>query len=439
MALPSCCSHVTLCLGVEATAVCFMSFYICKFYGEEMIGSPISNRFRQRFAVFIFLLFFLGDTLSWGGRHAGFFLAIPFSSIGQILVLLILGSISVIWIWRTVIHPIGWAILMSLALLISAAAVRVLTSLVGEITDYLTIARYLVFFGVGAVIGAVPVPAKLRRISVGSLIAILIAVLTFTDWNSMEFATMQNSFNYLRLADNLVVVALAAICLSRHFYSAVPLFVMSVLALFIVNSRFALAGFIVVGLTLLLIVHGSKSLVLLPILVAVLWFLFKGTGLSDILVQTRVFRLLLSPNADSSLAVRRDLLRMGWDSLRSSWFVGDFKGQLRNGSYGWYIHNGLAYWRQYGLMAFTALSGLVVSSILYILRYKWSYARLSNWQVFSVGYFVYTVLGLIFAKSHVYTGFYVAVGLVFSSLQTSANNGVTTIRHSCDEVLSGGV
>jgi hypothetical protein len=156
--------------------------------------------------------------------------------------------------------------------------------------------------------------------------------------------------------------------LTMRVHIKAALVALSVVTLYLLGARSEFFGFLFV-----LIISGIISMLrsgltakilffLMFILVALLFYAIQGSEYAN--RQLEVFKLAES----SSISRRLMYLREGWEYLKLSPILGDYAGQLREGSFGSYTHNALSAWRQFGIVGFSLYFGLSVFSLYTAVR-----------------------------------------------------------------------
>lgn len=110
---------------------------------------------------------------------------------------------------------------------------------------------------------------------------------------------------------------------------------------------------------------------------------------------------LLDISNSESLEQRLHFLELGLSDIAASPILGVYGGQVRNGEFGTYIHNGLDMWRQFGLMAFAIFCGLTIYCVIVSGRRVLSSAPGSSSWMFP-GYISFFSLVLVVATKGIF-------------------------------------
>lgn len=229
------------------------------------------------------------------------------------------------------------------------------------------IVAWVALFGVGYYL----VPTKwLVRWS-----AVLFLIMTAIAWLHLDLSRMM--FNPRALADNstevatyqgfarsYVVTALLLLAVERRLVGQLGIVLLSVPTLFILGARTEFTAFFLVlafwfaqlyrsygglktaAVALVLVLCASSALVAVPQL-----------------VSSRVANLL-DLASDSSWRGRQERLAAGWEAILANPIFGDFGGHIRESGPGYYIHNILSAWRQFGLVGFVLFAGLSAGTLV---------------------------------------------------------------------------
>lgn len=214
-----------------------------------------------------------------------------------------------------------------------------------------------------------------------------------------QFALKEGVATYQGFARSFAVTAILLLSMYKRYYFQAFFTVISLIALYFLGARSEFFGFLFVVFVAGWIIMSRSSLTA-KIFVFALFALFlvsvlglRGGDLAN--RQLEVLKLTES----SSVAKRIEFFKEGWSHISRSPVFGDYAGQLRDGGFGSYIHNGLSAWRQFGLLGFGMYFGLSALSFFIAARnvffrkkneVHWRMALLMN---------SYTLILIIAAKS----------------------------------------
>lgn len=158
---------------------------------------------------------------------------------------------------------------------------------------------------------------------------------------------------YIMLGDSFGLWALITCAVVESRRERATLVVAAVVILALLNSRTSLYAFLVT-IPFIFRMSLARIAILILVMVAGIWgvlALLEGQeGLID-----RMFMSVIT-GEDSSINSRMLQFEIGLDRLADRWFLGDYAGDVREfGGFGFYLHNMLSYWQQFGLLPFLLL------------------------------------------------------------------------------------
>jgi hypothetical protein len=203
-------------------------------------------------------------------------------------------------------------------------------------------------------------------------------------------------FNYLSLADAIVVAALLLLSIQRALATQVVVYIIGWVFLTVSYSRASLFMFAFVGFIFLWTRMSTRLRIGFTIIVVSLGFISAITVTSlepsgNNIVLERMTILFLDPASDESINGRLIALRAGLSQLEEHWLLGEFMAEWwESGETGNYIHNWLSYWVCFGIAPF-----LLSLYLMYVALRK-------SWEYYSVKRIVGPLLFVIFAVSSVF-------------------------------------
>lgn len=243
-----------------------------------------------------------------------------------------------------------------------------------------------------------------------------------------QFIMKKGVADYQGFARSFALTAIMLLAISRRLYAQAAIIVLSLFALYLLLARSEFFGFIFVVLIAgwVILLRSSLSVKVLFILLFILFmssfFWLPGSEFSN--RQFEVLKLTES----TSVAKRIEFLQEGWNQIKKSAVFGDYAGQLREGGFGSYIHNGLSAWRQFGILGFGMYFGLSMLSLFIATRevifrrnkeFYWKAALYMNLYTFLLMLVAKSVFGnlaplawgftmnaVIQGKKHFFPGFY---------------------------------
>jgi len=213
--------------------------------------------------------------------------------------------------------------------------------------------------------------------------------------NALRFSIdLGDNLIYLMLADNYAILAIFAIHVTRSRKAHHLIFLGSIITLFALLSRSSLYFFL--AIYLLYLFRENKKLLLLVFLGS---FVFAINASSDV-KDGRMLKIAFG-GADKSASMRYDMLIDGIHSIKQNWFTGQFMGDINEyaGTEGYYIHNYLAMWRQYGLIPF-----VIIILTIFVNQFRLGMDWLKNYELsiedkFLFYYSMFVIFEIVFARS----------------------------------------
>lgn len=387
---------------------------------KQLKGFSFNLQFTALVGIVVFILLRLGDFLSYTIRQFSGLAEIPFAFASYLIIFFLLITVIQLKITTLSLTKGCWLVILSLLSFISFSLIRISLDHLSDFTDYYLILLYILYFFSGYFLGKSILFYKYKYLFFLSVILMSTTTIYLTDWNNLKFLFIDEGNNYLRLAESMVFCSLGAISYSRKYYTGMAFYLLGIVTLFIINSRFSLGLFTIIGLVILIHRFRFKAFFSLALFILLIFSTISIDFDSELLKSNRVLRLIINPQLDTSLNLRETINSLGLEDIKKNWFLGDFKGQLRYGDFGFYIHNGLSFWRQYGLIPFVSLCIGLIS--IWLLSINTMRKNLDNRNlIFGFSILSYTTAGLLFAKSYVYTEIFLSIGLMFVLL-TSTNN-----------------
>lgn len=230
-------------------------------------------------------------------------------------------------------------------------------------------------------------------------------------------AIAQEHGNYLRVADAMMVTSFAVLATirSRRWYWVVA--AISLACLYAVGSRASLGITAIAVVALGAIRHRLEVRVALAaasIPVAVVAGYYASIRFRELssIHDDRLLRLLFAPSLDTSLAARRSLSTEAWLVFLANPIVGDYRYYARGGSLGGYAHNFLSLWSELGVVGIVISVAVLVTGVGALWRAGRCLGDAASRFLFLTALAV--ILGMVFAKSHLWSFMYFAFGGVLA-------------------------
>jgi hypothetical protein len=372
------------------------------------------------FAIFLLLYFF--DFLGYFIRST-LHLNLPPTGVIAYMLTVPLLLLTLIDLQKQGVAKKVWVLYSLFLIFIILCLVSAAASNNSEFLDYYYVILYLVYFSVGYYLYYLysidyKETDKLTRLIYKLTIILPFILFFFIVTNTASGAYVLDfsgeHVNYLRLAEAYVLISIIAMVLAKKQITMYVIITVSIISLFLINSRSALLGYIIAIVLLQIYSKGLKPILGLSIFVLILSEIMSY--LPEVMKgveESRIGRLIYSTDTDTSLSVREEVMALGMEIIYHNPITGEHNGHLKYGE-GAYMHNILSYWAQYGFFAFSALC------LLLILTVKNSYVNVKTAvqhdRISKIAfiYLAYCTFGVIASKAYVYNEIYLAIGLTIS-------------------------
>lgn len=277
------------------------------------------------------------------------------------------------------------------------------------IEQFLLITYFLLIFTLGLYIGNIE---KYSRIILYLFIFNSLLWLYYTDFSHLmiNFSLIKDeemTAIYLEMGKGYATLSMLALYVTkkRRFLSLLITLV-SIMVLFFINSRASLYIYI---LTLIFpMIYYQYYRLAIVVGCVLLFFLLPFFVDMDMLMNSRVLRLILHLDQDTSLHARNLFMQQELSALWEHWFWGDYFGYYKRWSLGGYIHNYLSFWAQYGLIPFIMICFLIFYSLKVHIRYFFKYKEKVMFQNMV---FLYALVLIIGASAYMNTEIWFVLGL----------------------------
>ena len=286
--------------------------------------------------------------------------------------------------------------------------------------------RYAIYFSAGFYL-----PTLLRSrdmIRAFALFYTLVVVHIFTHVDpaipSMDFSYLSERVdplrNYQFYADTFALLTFIVVATRVRRHSQTIVVLIATVCLFLLISRAAFYGYILVAAVILFDQYkGTVRRYLYPVLYLLLtyWVLISPAAVQT---ESRIAGTFAGDLANSaSILGRVIMLQRGLQHLfNESWLLGDFRAHYKIfATPGTYIHNYLSLWADYGIVPFAAFVALLIGSLLYVPRARKLGERLPSARpfadVFKYALAFNTILAL-GARAHFFPYIFFSFGMLFA-------------------------
>lgn len=295
----------------------------------------------------------------------------------------------------------------------------IVASEVNELNQ-IAIFQYIIFFTLGLFLNKILQYGKI-------LIILYWGIVLFWLSNANEYFLLDltqsgiKDDSYLIYSDYFSVLALIAAYLKRNSIWLIGYVLVSIAVIYTLNSR---SAFIFLAFALLFFGYLMKNKFykysLFLLLAGVIYWGYMYLDL-DALQYMRMFSIFFGVDADvdGSAQARQHLMEINLKDIKDNWLIGNYGGQYEMfGLAGAYIHNILSFWRQFGLITFMGILGLL--SMLGMRSFSIIKNRNEDGYLL-VLFTIYVTLGMILSKSYVYPTLWFLFGFyVYKQIQEKA-------------------
>ena len=211
---------------------------------------------------------------------------------------------------------------------------------------------------------------------------------------------------YLMLADSFAILSLFILCKTKNSFGQILIIIITVICLFALFSRASFYCFIVTAF--LFLCKNNKGLISFILTAFCIYFL---SGTNNEIAENRMLRMLYGAE-DLSATMRQEHMDRGLDALSSAWILGDFMGDIKQhfGKTGYYMHNYLSFWRQFGIVPFIVFGFILISGFIHIFKAWIRNKKLNGIHLFLFHFTVFVLLEIIVARSFVSPYVWLSIG-----------------------------
>jgi len=282
---------------------------------------------------------------------------------------------------------------------------------------------YWIFWIIGGYFPKIISSPYYRQILLILWLAVTGAIIANALSNPLAFALILDRQSiYLLLADAYALFTLLLIFGLHSSFFRIIVAIVAMITLFGMWSRTSFYAFLAVFMLYLWQNNRGMLLVTIAALVALFF-----NGLGDI-ANERMLRIITG-GSDRSLSMRAHILQTGLMELDRVWLLGQFMGDVeyKMGSSGYYIHNYLSFWRQFGLIPFLILVLLAGYNFL-LIGLRWIRYQLDTQG--SILFYVTTfiVIEIVISRSFLHPYIWFSLAAIPSYLEQNPLSGRCEIR-----------
>lgn len=221
---------------------------------------------------------------------------------------------------------------------------------------------------------------------------------------------------YLMMADNYAIISIFVIVFASK-RQRLLFQILSAVTLFALLSRASFYFFIFI---IFLDLFKKNRLFFILILLSSAIFLFENYYNFK---SNRMLRVV--SGMDKSKMIRQELLENGINQLKSDWVLGNFMSEVEyyDGKTGFYIHNYLSFWKQFGIVPFFLLIIMIIVNYSKLFL-KWILGRDNdNYFLFLFYFTTFVILEITFARSYQHPFIWISISAipVYFSLKLKTN------------------
>lgn len=236
--------------------------------------------------------------------------------------------------------------------------------------------------------------------------------------------------NYLRIAISFSFLSILLLSFVKRVYHQILIFIVSVVCLYSIGSRFALLSYVFCFVFMNLYFSKNIKLFMWFCFLSVLLFVVYKFALSAYLElesihSNRFLRLVFERENDTSLNSRNYLSEWAWEVFKKNVWFGEYKYYRAIESEGSYAHNFISYWAELGVLGMLMSAFIFVINIRALLSLRADFRGPNRVFVkFLTMAILVQMLGFLFAKYYGWGITYFVTGMSFFylSLRKYENN-----------------
>lgn len=268
------------------------------------------------------------------------------------------------------------------------------------------------------VFGLVLVLPRERNLSFHALflVSLLFLVLLSRGGGVVNYKELEAStgieVDQIQISQSAVILVFLAFAYARGGLR-LSVFLLGSVTLFLSGSRTAFAMGVAAMFYILMRLEKPQGAVKIGLIV--FFLTIPLLGVVDLASDDATARMLFLGGVASDSSAGSRLLQFlgGVEGLKDQILIGDFNYVVRQfDGVGWYIHNGLSFWQQYGALVFLIFVMLLVSMFRQARRDLLDPAAMSEPAlVFRTIFLLYCLLAVFFSLAYTYKFFWLLVGL----------------------------
>jgi hypothetical protein len=274
-----------------------------------------------------------------------------------------------------------------------------------SVYNLMVIVWYFIAFMIGSNLEVTP---SYRNIALAGYLVLLVNVFANTNFDTGRIVMTYDELGALHfLGDGFAIWSLLVIALSKNKLMTVIIIPVSIICLYLISSRTSLYAFVCV---LPFVVARNKNGIV-KFLVVGCFFIIIGAVIIyfEQLVSSRMLKFIFTGD-DHSFYLRKVIMSQNMIDLKENWLFGDYAGQLDHGVFGYYIHNYLSLWRQFGLFPFLAFVVLLFPFFGWV--FSWMTGRKFQDQDFLFYLVIFSLVEIVFTRAYKFHFIWIALGII---------------------------
>lgn len=169
---------------------------------------------------------------------------------------------------------------------------------------------------------------------------------------NQDTANETNLSGYQAIARNFLIIALFTYSFIKNKFAQMALLALCTFAIFSIGARSEMVAFVLGIITLNLLLAFKNKINIIVSVVILLMFIFGAIFLSENFSDSRQLQIF-DFQQSSSWVARQSLESNAEQTIAKNWFWGDFGSHVKGDSAGYYSHNALSAYVNYGLIFFS--------------------------------------------------------------------------------------
>jgi O-antigen ligase len=267
-------------------------------------------------------------------------------------------------------------------------------------------------------IGYFKLLSKHKTIINAFLIVIMVGLGLFITYHSFSKEAYLTA-NYLRFSESIALSGFVLLVLTDKILQKVLLASLMIIILFMAESRFSLFAFTLSASIYFFLISRKLFYYFIGISFGIILVVVLITP--EVIFESRFYRLIFTPNEDTSLIARKELFTNGFEVFKKQPIWGDY-AYYRFSCSGCYVHNFMSFLFEFGII------GLNLALVVILLTFRNLIITIKNiklkkdseekyfYEIYLL-FSIYILFGVLFSKHWDYTSFFFLAGTSFFMLK----------------------